>query len=176
MKQDRVFPQRAATPDNNAAFFAGDSKMTENVETELEEDRKEKFLSRVFFWGSMALSLLSCLWYYQATPPDDPAMQRKRVFIAQHAAEILTFLRLPYEEQKEYAENTLHPFFKEFMNASEVEKLNIKALVHNSTDYKPNQYWVNMFFLWIIAFTTYWFLGLAAHAVIQLSERRDGKP
>lgn len=147
--------------------------MTETIETPMAEEKKEKIFGRIFFWGSIVLSVLSCFWYYKTTPPDGPAMQQKRIFIAQHVVEIMTFLRLPYEEQKEYSENTQHPFFKEFTSASEVEKLNIKALVHNSTDYKPNQYWVNMFFLWAIAFTTYWFLGLTVQAIIQLSERQD---
>ena len=65
----------------------------------------------------------------------------------------------------------LHPFYKSYMKASEVEKQEINALIHVSTDYTPNQYWFNLVFLWTIFFTTFWFLGLMTQGVINLMRR-----
>ena len=56
-----------------------------------------------------------------------------------------------------------------------IEKEKINALIHISRDYSPNQYWFNVVFLWGIAFTTLWFLGLMLEACIILVRREDAK-
>ena len=60
-----------------------------------------------------------------------------------------------------------------FVKANEVEKADLRALIHISTDYTPNQYWFNLFFAWIIFFTTFWFIGLMVEACIILMRRNS---
>jgi hypothetical protein len=60
-----------------------------------------------------------------------------------------------------------------YVNASESEKAKLKALIHISTDYTPNQYWFNLFFAWVIFFTTFWFIGLMVEACIILMRRNS---
>ena len=75
----------------------------------------------------------------------------------------------------EFAKTKKHPFYQTYLKSSEVEKERIKALIHISRDYSPNQYWFNILFLWMIAFTTLWFLGLILEAVIILVRREDAE-
>ena len=52
-----------------------------------------------------------------------------------------------------------------------MEQEKIRSLVHVSTDFTPNQYWFNLGFMWVIVFTTFWFLGLMTEACIVLMRR-----
>ena len=102
-------------------------------------------------------------------------MKKMRSFIAKNARDISHFLRLPPEEQETFASKKKHPFYKNFVKASMVKREKRRALAHNSFDYKPAQYWVNLIFLWVVFFTTFWFLGLITQAIIQLSRRGKDK-
>ncbi len=72
-----------------------------------------------------------------------------------------------------FAYKKKHPFYLKYVNSSESEKAELKALIHVSTDYTPNQYWFNLFFAWVIFFTTFWFIGLMAEACIILMRRNS---
>ena len=89
--------------------------------------------------------------------------------------EVAKFIRLPFEELEEFAKSKKHPFYQTYLKSSEVEREKIKALIHISRDYSPKQYWFNIVFLWTIAFTTLWFLGLILEAVIILVRREDAE-
>ena len=89
--------------------------------------------------------------------------------------DVAKFIRLPYDEMEQFAESKTHPFYKTYFKASGVEKDKVKALIHISRDYNPNQYWFNMMFLWVIAFTSLWFLGLMLEAVMILVRRDDAE-
>ncbi|MFQ5672204.1 MAG: hypothetical protein ACE5G9_03840 [Nitrospinales bacterium] len=138
-------------------------------------EKKDKLYSRIFFWSSVIISTLICYWHYTAHPPDKGATKKMRLFMAANARDISHFLRLSLAEQRRYADKNRHPFYKKFVQASEVEKANIRTLAHNSLDYKPTQYWVNLVFLWAIFFSTLWFLGLMTQAVIQIIRRDKSK-
>ena len=89
--------------------------------------------------------------------------------------EVAKFIRLPQEELEEFAKSKKHLFYQTYLKSSEVEREKIKALIHISRDYSPNQYWFNIIFLWTIAFTTLWFLGLILEAVIILVRQEDAE-
>ena len=89
--------------------------------------------------------------------------------------DVAKFIRLPHEELEEFAKSKKHPFYQTYLKSSEVKREKIKALIHMSRDYSSNQYWFNIAFLWTIAFTTLWFLGLILEAVIILVRREDAE-
>ena len=76
-------------------------------------------------------------------------------------------------EMIEFAYKKKHPFYLKYVKATEVEKADLRALIHISTDYTPNQYWFNLFFAWVIFFTTFWFIGLMVEACIVLMRRNS---
>ena len=76
-------------------------------------------------------------------------------------------------EQIAFAFKNKHPFYKRYIKLSTVEQERIRSLVHISTDYTPNQYWFNLFFMWVIFFTTFWFVGLMAEACIVIIRRNS---
>jgi len=88
---------------------------------------------------------------------------------------VAKFVRLPNDELQEFVASRSHPFYQTYLKSSEVEREKIKALIHISRDYTPNQYWFNIIFLWTIAFTTLWFLGLILEAIIILVRREDAE-
>jgi len=98
-----------------------------------------------------------------------------RMFFKENIMEVTKFIRLPYDERVEFAKKKQHSFYGTFIKASEVEKKKIKALIHISYDYTPNQYWFNILFLWVIFFSTFWFLGLIVEAVVILVRSDDAK-
>jgi hypothetical protein len=98
-----------------------------------------------------------------------------RSFFKQNIMDVAKFIRLPREELEEFALSQKHPFYQTYLKSSEAEKERIKALIHISRDYSPNQYWFNIIFLWTIAFTTLWFLGLILEACIILMRREDAE-
>ena len=137
------------------------------------EDSKEKLISRISLWASLILTTLVVIWYYNDNPPDSPAVVKMRVFFKENNRDVMTFIDLPRNEMIEFAYKKKHPFYLKYVNASESEKAKLKALIHISTDYTPNQYWFNLFFAWVIFFTTFWFIGLMVEACIILMRRNS---
>lgn len=150
--------------------------MNQNAGIEDQEEKKERLGRKISFWLSMVLSIAVTGWYYFVTPPDDEATKQLRLFIAANVMEVTQFIKLERVEQKAFAERHSQPFYRNYVKASEVEKNRLNALVNISTDYKETQYWFNMVFLWAIAFTTFWFIGLMIEAVIVLMRRGKSKP
>ena len=135
------------------------------------EDKKEKLISRISLWVSIILTTIVVYWYYNNNPPDSPAVVKMRMFFKEHNRDVMTFIDLPREEMIEFAYKKKHPFYLKYVKATEVEKADLRALIHISTDYTPNQYWFNLFFAWVIFFTTFWFIGLMVEACIVLMRR-----
>jgi hypothetical protein len=96
-----------------------------------------------------------------------------RSFFKENVMDVAKFIRLPNDELRGFAALKSHPFYQTYLKSSEVEKEKIRALIHISRDYNPNQYWFNIVFLWTIAFATLWFLGLILEAIIILVRRED---
>ena len=137
------------------------------------EDSKEKLISRISLWVSLILTTLVVIWYYNDNPPDSPAVVKMRTFFKENNRDVMTFIDLPRNEMIAFAYKKKHPFYLKFVNASESEKAKLKALFHISTDFTPNQYWFNLFFAWVIFFTTFWFIGLMVEACIILMRRNS---
>ena len=85
----------------------------------------------------------------------------------------MKFVNMDRNEQIAFAYKNKHPFYLGYIKASTVEQEKIRSLVHISTDYTPNQYWFNLFFMWVIFFTTFWFIGLMAEACIVIMRRNS---
>ena len=137
------------------------------------EDKKEKWISRISLWVSIILTTIVVYWYYNNNPPDSPAVVKMRMFFKKYNRDVMTFIDLPRDEMIEFAYKKKHPFYLKYVKATEVEKADLRALIHISTDYTPNQYWFNLFFAWVIFFTTFWFIGLMAEACIVLIRRNS---
>ena len=137
------------------------------------EDKKEKLISRISLWVSIVLTTIVVYWYYNNNPPDSPAVVKMRMFFKEHNRDVMTFIDLPRDEMIEFAYKKKHPFYLKYVKATEVEKADLRALIHISTDYTPNQYWFNLFFAWVIFFTTFWFIGLMVEACIVLMRRNS---
>ena len=147
---------------------------SEQIE-EYRDNQKEVLVHRISFWLSFVLSIAITWWYYSLNPVDSTEMRKMRLFCKENIMDVEKFIRLPDDELQEFAASKKHPFYQTYLKSSEVEKEKIKALIHISRDYSPNQYWFNIIFLWTIAFTTLWFLGLILEAVIILVRREDAK-
>ena len=137
------------------------------------EDKKEKWISRISLWVSIILTTIVVYWYYNDNPPDSPAVVKMRMFFKEYNRDVMTFIDLPRDEMIEFAYKKKHPFYLKYVKATEVEKADLRALIHISTDYTPNQYWFNLFFAWVIFFTTFWFIGLMVEACIVLMRRNS---
>ena len=142
---------------------------------ELRDNQKEVLSRRVSFCLSFILAIVITWWYYALNPPDSTEMRKMRLFFKENIMDIAKFVRLPNDELQEFVASRSHPFYQTYLKSSEVEREKIKALIHISRDYTPNQYWFNIIFLWTIAFTTLWFLGLILEAVIILVRREDAE-
>ena len=142
---------------------------------ELRDNQKEVLSRRISFWLSFILSVGISFWYYALNPPDSTEMRKMRLFFKENIMNVAKFVRLPNDELQEFVASRSHPFYQTYLKSSEVEREKIKALIHISRDYTPNQYWFNIIFLWAIAFTTLWFLGLILEAVIILVRREDAE-
>jgi len=140
---------------------------------ELRDNQKEVLSRRISFWLSFILAVGISFWYYSLNPPDSKEMQKMRLFFKENVMDVAKFIRLPNDELQGYAALKSHPFYQTYLKSSEVEKEKIRALIHISRDYSPNQYLFNIVFLWTIAFTTLWFLGLILEAIIILVRRED---
>jgi len=140
---------------------------------ELRDNQKEVLSRRISFWLSFILAIVITWWYYSLNPPDSKEMQKMRLFFKENVMDVAKFIRLPDDELQGFAALKSHPFYQTYLKSSEVEKEKIRALIHISRDYSPNQYWFNIVFLWAIAFATLWFLGLILEAIIILVRRED---
>ena len=135
------------------------------------EDTKEKWISRISLWVSVFLTTAIVIWYYQSNPPDSPEVVRMRVFFKEKNRDVMKFISMDRNEQIAFAFKNKHPFYLSYIRKSTVEQEKIRSLVHISTDFTPNQYWFNLGFMWVIVFTTFWFLGLMTEACIVLMRR-----
>ena len=140
---------------------------------ELRDNQKEVLSRRISFWLSFILAVGISFWYYALNPPDSTEMRKMRLFFKENIMDVAKFIRLPDDELQGFAALKSHPFYQTYLKSSEVEKEKIRALIHISRDYSPNQYLFNIVFLWTIAFTTLWFLGLILEAIIILVRRED---
>ena len=140
---------------------------------ELRDNQKEVLSRRISFWLSFILAVGISFWYYALNPPDSTEMRKMRSFFKENIMDVAKFIRLPDDELQGFAALKSHPFYQTYLKSSEVEKEKIRALIHISRDYSPNQYLFNIVFLWTIAFTTLWFLGLILEAIIILVRRED---
>ena len=140
---------------------------------ELRDNQKEVLSRRISFWLSFILAVGISFWYYALNPPDSTEMRKMRLFFKENIIGVAKFIRLPDNELQGFAALKSHPFYQTYLKSSEVEKEKIRALIHISRDYSPNQYLFNIIFLWTIAFTTLWFLGLILEAIIILVRRED---
>ena len=138
-------------------------------------NQKEVFNRRVSFWLSFVLAILITCWYYSLNPPGSTEMRKMRLFFKENIMDVAKFIRLSDGELQGFAVLKSHPFYQTYLKSSEVEKEKIRALIHISRDYNPNQYWFNIVFLWTIAFATLWFLGLILEAIIILVRREDNE-
>jgi hypothetical protein len=136
-------------------------------------NQKEIFNRRVSFWLSFTLAIVISWWYYSLNPPDSTEMRKMRLFFKENIMDVAKFIRLPNDELREFTTLKSHPFYQTYLKSSEVEKEKIRALIHISRDYNPNQYWFNIVFLGTIAFAAIWFLGLILEAIIILVRRDD---
>ena len=140
---------------------------------ELRDNQKEVLSRRISFWLSFILAVGISFWYYALNPPDSTEMRKMRLFFKENIMDVAKFIRLPDDELQGFAALKSHPFYQTYLKSSEVEKEKIRALIHISRDYSPNQYLFNIVFLWTIAFTTLWFLGLILEAIIILVRQED---
>ncbi len=137
-------------------------------------EKNRKLYSRISFWGSILLSTAAVIWYWMATPPDTPEMQKMRMFFKANAIDVSTFINLPYDEMAAFAEQKKHPFYKNYLKKGLNEQNKLKALIHISTDYTPYQYWFNLAFLWTICFTTLWFIFVMMEGALVII-RKEGE-
>ncbi len=137
------------------------------------EDTKEKWLSRISLYVSVFLTTAIVVWYYQSNPPESPEVVRMRVFFKEQNRAVMKFIGMKKNEQVAFAFKSKYPFYMSYIKSSTVEQEKIRALVHRSTDFTPNQYWLNLSFMWVIFFTTFWFLGLMTEACIVLVRRNS---
>ena len=140
---------------------------------ELRDNQKEVLSRRISFWLSFILAVGISFWYYTLNPPVSIEMRKMRSFFKENIMDVAKFIRLSNDELQEFAALKSHPFYQTYLKSSEVEKEKIRALIHISRDYNPNQYWFNIIFLWTIAFAAIWFLGLILEAIIILVRRED---
>ena len=140
---------------------------------ELRDNQKEVLSRRISFWLSFILSVGISFWFYALNPPDSTEMRKMRLFFKENIMDVARFIRLADDELQGFAALKSHPFYQTYLKSSEVKKEKIRALIHISRDYSPNQYWFNIVFLWTIAFATLWFLGLILEAIIILVRRED---
>ncbi|NIP99412.1 MAG: hypothetical protein GWM98_02510 [Nitrospinaceae bacterium] len=131
-------------------------------------DSIDTWVGRLSLWISLLLATLATVIYCVQNPQDSEEVQRMRIFFRENGMAVTQFIKMPPEEMERFAANQEHPFFKTYIRASENEKKEINAQIHNSIDYRPAQYWFNVVFLWFIFFTTFWFLGLIGQGVVNL--------
>ena len=137
-----------------------------------EEDKVERISSAISFWLSIIISMMAVYAYCISTPQDDLPTQKMRLFFRANIMDVSQFVKLPFDEQKAFASKQKHPFYTSYMDASEIEKEKIRALIHVSDDYSPNHYWLNVAFLWVIVFSTVWFICKTIEGVLAVARDR----
>jgi hypothetical protein len=142
---------------------------------EFRDEKKEKLYRRISFWISFVLSTAIAVYYVVANPPETKEVREMRMFFNKQSHEVGKFIRLPRVEQKEFGEKKKHPFYAQYLSASEVEREKIRSLIHISFDYTPNQYWFNIVFLWTVSLAGFWFIGLMTEGAIILVRRDKAK-
>ncbi len=143
----------------------------QEVLSEVEEEQREKMGRRICFWLALIISTAATLYYFQANPEESEEVQRMRLYFKTNKRTVMEFLRLPQEKLEPFAEKQSHPFYMSYVKASVNEKGRIKAMIHNSVDFSPNQYWFNLFFLWMMSFLGIWFIALMAQAILTQGRR-----
>ena len=111
-------------------------------------------------------SLASC-----KAPAQPSTMPRAMVGIIhfdRDANDVTEFLRLPLDEKITFAKKNRHPFYRNYVEAPEVTKEEIKGIIHKSLDYKSNQYWFYLAFFGVISFFGFWFIGQITEAIIEI--------
>lgn len=149
--------------------------MEPDASEDFRDEKKENLYRKISIWIALALSTLVTVGYGVTHPPDSKEVQEMRMFFNKNGHAVSKFLRLPREEQKAFAEKKKHAFYFSYLKSSEVEKDDIKALVHISLDFTPNQYWFNFFFIWTIGFASFWFIGVMAEGAIILVRKDRAK-
>jgi hypothetical protein len=142
---------------------------------EFRDEKKENLYRRISFWFALILSTAIAVYYVVTNPPETKEVQEMRMFFNKHSQDVAKFIRLPRNEQKEFGEKKKHPFYAQYLKASEVEREEIRSLIHISFDYTPNQYWFNIVFLWTVFFAGFWFIGLMTEGGIILVRRDRAK-
>tara|TARA_Y100001960_G_C14653379_1_gene817084 strand:- start:392 stop:910 length:519 start_codon:yes stop_codon:yes gene_type:complete len=137
------------------------------------DDNTERLIRRISLWTSLLLTAAVVVWYYQANPRDSPEIIKMRMFFKERNMEVGKFINLDKDEQVAFAYKNKHPFYKKYIKASTVEQERIRSLIHISRDFTPNQYWFNLFFLFVMSFTTFWFIGLMIEACIVIMRRNS---
>ncbi len=151
--------------------------MSEETRNEEKEAKRDKLYARISFWGSVLLATLVMVVYYEGNPPDTEEMKKMRRFFKDNVMTVTKFIKMRPEEMETFAARQKHPFYKTYVKSSVVEQGRIRALIHVSIDYNPNQYWFNIIFGWTIFFTTFWFIGIIIQGAIVLVRRgKDVKP
>ncbi|MGP0567197.1 hypothetical protein ACTRW9_04875 [Nitrospina sp. 32_T5] len=138
------------------------------------DDKLDRLVGKISLWISLFLATAMTVWYAMANPPDGDELKRMRLFFKENAIKVGEFLRMPHDEKIKEVKKAKHPFYHSYMKASEVEKGKIRKIYHESIDYTPYQYWFNLFGLWMIAFSGFWFIGLMIQGVVNLV--RQQKP
>ena len=137
------------------------------------DDNTERWIRRISLCVSLLLTIAVVVWYYQGNPPASPEVIKMRMFFKERNMEVGKFINLDKNEQIAFAYKNKHPFYKRYIKVSTVEQERIRSLIHISTDYTPNQYWFNLFFLSVMSFTTFWFIGLMIEACIVIMRRNS---
>ena len=137
------------------------------------DDNTERWIRRISLCVSLLLTTAVLVWYYQGNPPASPEVIKMRMFFKERNMEVGKFINLDKNEQIAFAYKNKHPFYKRYIKVSTVEQERIRSLIHISTDYTPNQYWFNLFFLSVMSFTTFWFIGLMIEACIVIMRRNS---
>ncbi len=137
------------------------------------DDNTEKWIRKISLFISLFLTTAVVIWYYKTNPPDSPEVVKMRMFFKEKNREVGEFINMNKNEQIAFAYKNKHPFYKRYIKVSTVGQERIRSLVHVSMDYTPNQYWFNLFFLWVMCFTTFWFIGLMTEACIVIMRRNS---
>lgn len=149
--------------------------MEPDASEDFRDEKKEKLYGKISIWAALVLSTALTVVYGVTHPPDSKEVQEMRMFFNKNGHTVAKFLRLPREEQKAFAQKKKHPFYSSYLKSSENEKEEIRALIHISMDYTPNQYWFNFVFLWTIGFASFWFIGVMVEGAIILVRKDKAK-
>jgi hypothetical protein len=149
--------------------------MKPDTSEDFRDDKKEKLYGKISIWIAVVLSTAITIAYGVMNPPDSKEVQEMRMFFNKKGHTVSKFLRMTRQERKAFAEKNKHPFYFSYVKAAEKEKEEIKALIHVSMDYTPNQYWFNFVFIATIGFASFWFIGVMVEGAIILMRKDKAK-